>query len=384
MKFITTLLSLLLASFPALATTQSEKLMTRIEQQLDKISLPVDDKTEDLLEELEEKYGFSVHCDRRFFNPDRISKGECYLGLQSLDKALAEVNPDVDRERLDSIHIIVSDLGEWHATSGAHPTILIPYRARPEKMAQFLNAQKGILLATTPEELQKATSDLEKSIRDRYLVKVERDEDAALEHYGEGLAKLQFVLDGLYGKDGPSREAADRLGFDTIVVGNDNDRLYEDRGELRVGLNYADSPGDQFGFLIHQIRLPYPGWINWATSVPYVLPRRWTWEDVQEFKQARTRVEELVTWIAAKLPDSDVNCQLNSSQPDEVTIKQCEKGLLSLQQGLVKSPDADTQIRAKRVLIVDSPLQRHKMPDDSTHLIHYGVSAEQMFKDIAK
>lgn len=376
-SFITTLLFVSGVSSMGLAATAQSKTidekekLEQLQKQEQAEKAVVSDNVEALLKKVEDTYGFDVDCG--------VSVNQCYVGLKSLLKALESSAPAVEREKLHDVEILISERGDWKIAKFGEPSVRIPYVTKSEHMARFINGQLELYILKTPEEIASKSAELAKEIREKYLFNVEKAPRLRNEYYALGLTTLKYVLSNFYNDpNSPTEDEKAQVGYDTIVMSDDYDTIYENKGELRINLDYETGPGDMGMQLISQIR-PTSGESNSSFA-----PSFYTRENINEFRDNRALIKSDTEQIAKLANGLKVICLLDRGEDDSLTVRNCAHAVSNVLKGLAANTNLLSRITAKKLAIIDTAFDYHKVVADGIHVIGDDLTPDDVIEALVR
>ena len=274
---------------------------------------------------IQDTFGVTATCPDEFFSTQARNL-DCVQGLQNLEIALTKLSPNAQRLTRE-IEVKIGDAGDWGGLTYTDQELVVPFHADPTVIAEFIAKEVNLLNNVSFDQVRQENNVMARNIERKYFILVSSAPDLQPIVYHDGLERLNFALATLFVKAKPSPEQAAKLGFDRVILGNEDRGLYQNDGELRINLDATDSPVDMQIRLISQIRPPVKHWyehLNWNHLGNY------TWAQVSEFRQARERARQALEWLDENVPELHVTCNLNNKAHNSIDMSECEQGVTTI------------------------------------------------------
>jgi hypothetical protein len=323
---------------------------------------------EKIQSELKGQYGLEVECDRGWLGLEGSMTAEnCLTGMNRIQAALKEVTPPIKWDDLRNLPqyktVLLVGSGKWQGLASDSKEIWIPYTADPTSMTKFINAELKLAIDTSPSDLIRMNEIMIKRIHDKYAVNVTTSPEISILQKNDGLHRLQLAMMILSSGEKSFQPERQRLGLETLVLGPDNSRIYEDKGELRMNVKFDDAPGKMFETLLH--------------SMPYqsdtVAPWQWTYSDSLAFRDDRALMDVYMKSLQGKLGAREISCALDSENDHgAVSVEECVTGLGNVQKALETVNPRDIAPKVQKIRIENLWLKnysRHDFDKDKSTLI---------------
>jgi len=333
----------------AVDSRESEQIADQVQQAQDRSKVSSDKYIQGQLNELRDRYGFTVTCHYKFAS--NLDNSQCQAGIDRLKQALENVPVYVAREDLHS-YTIRLDTPERGAKGAIvdENEVSIPYTWNSGAMQNYLNDQMKVSFATDIDKIDRLNARMENEIHDKYLLKVERDPSLSKIEYYEGLQKFMLAPQYAYGQQGPSDTVFNRFGYDTVVLSTKDSGIYEDKGELRIKVDAKKTPSQFGGQLISQVA-DEGAWRGYDRN------------DVSHFRAQVSEKNRLMAEVQSTLKrgqgaqsfasnNVSVQCALDQSKPNSITVKECVEGLNKLKATIDKKGTPNL-LAAQTILIAD-------------------------------
>jgi hypothetical protein len=288
-----------------------------------------DDANNQMATALHEKYGFKVSCDRGMYGlMGSVTAESCSTGLVRIEAALKnlQVKMDPDYQRIISIEI--GKPGYWRGIHALSRDLQIPYNASPQHMTAFLNTELSVAYDKSVAQLMALNRGIAARIKANYFAKVTAETSLDVYQVHDGIKKLEAALNLAYDNRRPSPAEFAKFGFDTVVIASSSNAIYQDHGELRIRVNYADHEGKMFMDIIKAVAKPDDrrGYVHVSMRGP-----DYDWNEVVHFRDDRARVGDfMATLKSGPLKNISVRCQLDAAVTRAIDMAKCRKGLETL------------------------------------------------------
>ena len=322
--------------------------------------------------EIRDKFGLNVECDRGYVGLwGSLSKADCVSGLTRLASGLSEVPLNVDRSYLADVKIELGAPGLWQGLTIMNRDMKIPFNANPKIQASFIADEVALLYRINLKQLAERNAEYAKKISDKYFILVDKDPTVDVYQYHDGLKKAALTATLIYAGQKPTRELAQSLGFDRLIVSKANSGLEEENGELQISFNYADHPGTIFNYILKSVRNHNGSWLSRMTSSSK------SWGQVVQFRRDRIRANELKSTLSQSL-NKGVDCLLDSEQKGYVDMAECRAGLEKIKMALVTTtPRLGDDVN--QILITNMTLNNYDFdPQSRSILIDYNANSAKI------
>ena len=361
----------------------STEVQAQVGQRIQQLTRGDAEYSKELQYRIQDSFGVTASCGDEIFST-QAKNLDCVQGLQNLELALSQLDPDAQR-LVREVYIQISDSAQWGGLTYSDQELAIPFQAPPDVMAEFINKEVKLLNNVNLADVRKDNNVTAHKIESKYFVRVSSAPDLQPIVYHDGLERLNFALATLFVKNSPSPDEAAKLGFDRVILGTENKNLYEDTGELRTELNATDSPVEMQLRMISQIAQPKSHWYEHLMDSNKLNGSSYTWEQISKFRDNRRQAREALEWLEENAPQMHVTCNLKSSERYSIDMAQCERGVTMIQHTIAKYQLTD-RTPAFQNLIVGSLWFSSILPQKyrDAMLIKYNASEKTVYRALVQ